>query len=91
MDFLKILKTDLKTHKKIVLNVKVTPGAPNNEIFDQLSDGTLKVRLQTAPENGKANKALIKLLQKEFSAEVVILSGETSSRKRIQMNLFLQK
>ncbi len=86
MAFLQKLKSDLKTHQTLVLNVKVTPSAPRSEIFDQLSDGTVKVRLQTAPEQGKANKALMKLLKKEFNADVEILSGETSAKKLIRLN-----
>jgi uncharacterized protein YggU (UPF0235/DUF167 family) len=48
-------------------------------------DGMLKVEVTTAPEKGKANKAIAKLLAKALgvgSGSVVLLSGETSQRKR---------
>jgi uncharacterized protein (TIGR00251 family) len=87
MLFLKRLKQDLQTAKSLTLKVKVTPSAPRSEVFDELSDGTLKVRLQAVPEDGKANKALIKLLEKEFEAEVEILSGEKNTKKIIRLNV----
>jgi len=86
-NFLEILKHKLQQSGQITLNIKVTPSAPRSEIFNQLADGTLKVRLQAPPENGKANKALAKLLQKEFNADVEIISGETSSRKFIRLSV----
>jgi len=85
MLFLKRLKQDLQTAKSLTLKVKVTPCAPRSEIFDELTDGTLKVRLQVVPEDGKANKALIKLLEKEFQAAVEILSGEKNTKKIIRL------
>lgn len=85
MNYLQTLKHQLNQVGALTLNIKVTPSAPRSEIFNQLSDGTLKVRLQTPPVDGKANKALIKLLEKEFNAEVIILSGETSARKLIKI------
>ncbi len=87
MNFLEQIHHELLLAGALTLNIKVTPSAPRSEIFNQLSDGTLKIRLQAAPEDGKANKALIKLLKKEFNAEIIILSGETSARKRVKFVL----
>lgn len=50
-----------------------------------LHDGMLKVEVTTAPEKGKANKAIGKLLAKELgvaASDVELLSGQTNSRKR---------
>lgn len=47
----------------------------------------LKVRLSAAPEDGKANKALLKLLAREWGvprATLSLLSGETSRHKKIR-------
>lgn len=48
-------------------------------------DGMVKVEVTTAPEKGKANKAIAKLLAKRLglaASELVLLSGETNPRKR---------
>lgn len=69
----------------ITLNVKVVPNASRTEIAGWL-DGALKVRLQAPPEDGKANKALIKLLSKELGIprkQIRIEAGEFSPLKRL--------
>lgn len=48
----------------------------------------LKVRITTAPEAGKANKALLKFLAKEWgvsTSSLSISSGETSKYKKIRL------
>lgn len=48
-------------------------------------DGMLKVEVTTAPEKGKANKAITKFLAKRLSVppgDLELLSGETNPRKR---------
>ncbi|WP_246485715.1 DUF167 family protein [Chlamydiifrater phoenicopteri] len=68
-----------------VIEVKVTPGA-KKEGVGPLADGVLRVRVTEAPEKGKANYAVISLVAEFFDLpkrEVVILSGETSRRKKI--------
>lgn len=80
------LVQNLKAQGTLTLSLKVTAGAPRSEVFDILADGTLKVRLQAAPEKGKANKALVTLLKKEFNAGVEILSGQTSAKKLVRLH-----
>lgn len=49
----------------------------------------LKVRLTAAPEDGKANEALLRLLAKEWKcppSSLEIISGETSRYKIIRKN-----
>ncbi len=84
-DFLEVLRAQLRTDRQLAIQIKVTPSAPRSEIFSQLSDGTLKVRLQAPPENGKANKALIKLLKKELNADAEIVSGALSQKKLVRL------
>ena len=48
------------------ITVKVIPNASKNEILDS-NNGELKIKVQTPPEDGKANKAVIKLLSKHFN------------------------
>lgn len=61
----------------------------HKELGDLMTDGTLKIKLQSAPEDGKANKELIKLLSDFFEVKeqnVIILSGKTSRQKLIEIH-----
>jgi len=73
----------------VTLRVKVTPRAPVSEIAGQLADGTLKIRIASPPENGKANDALIALLANHYGvprSAVAILSGHTATRKLVRVH-----
>lgn len=48
------------------LTIRVTPRARRTEIGEVMKDGTLRIRVQQPPVEGKANKALI-----EFLAEML--------------------
>lgn len=64
--------------------VKAHAGARRDAVGG-LHDGMLKVEVTTAPEKGKANRAIAKLLAKRIGVPVgdlALLSGETSPRKR---------
>ena len=68
-----------------MFTVKVIPHAKKNEIVER-ADGFLKVKLTAAPENGKANKALLRLLAQEFNvplSHVSIIRGERARLKYI--------
>lgn len=67
--------------------LRVIPGSNASEIVGA-HDGALKIRVQAAPEKGKANKAVIQLLSKSLGASVKsveMISGETSQRKRVRV------
>lgn len=67
--------------------VKVTPKAAKNEIIGWEGE-LLKVRLNAAPEKGKANEALITLLSKKLKiakSRIHILKGETSRQKLVEI------
>lgn len=69
-----------------ILQVKVLPNASRSEIAGWLEDGTLKIRIQSPAQDGKANKALITFLSKETGVsknQITILLGETSRQKVI--------
>lgn len=75
--------------KEIYLNVKITPGAPQDEIVGFMSDGTLKIRIHAAPEHGKANARLLAFLSEELeidASNIEIISGHTNHKK----HLFIQ-
>jgi uncharacterized protein (TIGR00251 family) len=72
------------------ITVKVIPKSSKTEISGQLADGTWKVKVAAPPEKGKANKALCAYLADHFGvaqSRVTILSGETSHRKRVRIEL----
>ena len=53
-----------------------------------MPDGTLKVKVAAVPENGKANAELCRTLAQHFQVplrQVEIVSGATSSRKRVSV------
>jgi len=52
-------------------------------------DSVLKIRLQAAPEKGRANAALIQFLAKALNiakVDVTLISGHTSRLKRVQID-----
>lgn len=77
---------DLQPHQAgVVLPVRALPGAKKNEIRGE-QDGALKVSVTAAPEDGKANKAILDLLAKRLKlrkSQLELLSGQTSRQKRV--------
>jgi len=77
--------------KGVSLLVKLMPGSSANRIdgLDVGDEGAvLKIRVTAAPEKGKANKALIKLLAKETGiagSRFEVVSGATSRKKRLNI------
>lgn len=70
-----------------MIDIKVVPSSGKSECkLDK--NGMLKCYLKSPPENGKANKELVKMLAKAIGApqdEVFIVSGEASRNKRIKI------
>ena len=69
------------------LSVKVQPRSSNSRV-EKKADGSLKVYLQTAPVDGKANKALIEVLAEYLKVrkkDISIVTGETSRKKIIEI------
>lgn len=67
------------------LRVKVQPRASRDELGDIL-DHSLKVRIQSAPVDGKANQQLIAFLASIFKVpknRIELLSGQTSRIKTL--------
>ena len=62
------------------MKVKVKPNSGKSLILGE-EDGILHVALKAAPEDGKANTELLKLLKKEYGKEGKIISGKTSKLK----------
>ena len=67
------------------LPVKAKPGARKDEIRG-IHDGRLVVAVTAAPEKGRANQAIIRLLARQLriaKSNLVIVSGETASSKTL--------
>lgn len=70
-----------------VLQLRISPNASKNEII-KTTDG-IKVKITAQPIDGKANKALIEFLSKQFKVPksfFEILKGETSKDKTVLIN-----
>jgi len=70
------------------LAVRVTPGASGDAITLPQSGRTLAVRTTAAPEDGKANEAVLRLLAKALDRPVSSLElvrGATGRNKLIRM------
>ena len=76
-----------KTKDGQVLQLRISPNASKNEII-KTTDG-IKVKITAQPIDGKANKALIEFLSKQFKVPksyFEILKGETSKDKTVLIN-----
>ncbi len=71
----------------LTFGVKAVPGSSRTRIAGQW-ESLLKVTIAAAPENGKANKELVKYLAKLFGvskSSVTLVGGLHDSRKVVQV------
>jgi uncharacterized protein len=71
----------------IIFAVRVIPRSSRNEIVGEYN-GALKVKLNSPPVDGEANKELIALLAKIFhvsKSDVEIIGGQTSNLKQVKI------
>jgi len=72
----------------MLLNIKVIPKSSLNQVIKQ-TDGSYKIKITTAPEQGRANKKVIELLAKELKvapSSLEIVQGLTSRNKLVKIN-----
>ena len=70
------------------LKCRVLPRSSRNEVVGEMADGALKVKLTSAPVDGKANEALIKILSEHFQIaknKINIVRGSTSKNKIVEI------
>lgn len=70
-----------------VLTLRISPNASKNEII-KTPEG-IKIKITAQPIDGKANKALVEFLSKQFKVPksyFEIIRGETSKDKSILIN-----
>lgn len=69
-----------------IFNVRVTPHAKQNKVVE--NGDVLRVYTTVAPENGRANDAVIKALAKHFGVaktQIKIVRGVTARDKIIEI------
>jgi uncharacterized protein (TIGR00251 family) len=72
----------------LILPVQAQPKAKKNALVG-VHGGRLKVAITQAPEKGKANDAIIKLLAKSLNlkrSQIKLLTGATSSKKKFLLH-----
>lgn len=66
--------------------MRVTPNARHDAL--SIEDGQLRARVSAVPEDGKANKAVIRLVAKGLGvapARISLLRGDTSREKLLKI------
>jgi uncharacterized protein (TIGR00251 family) len=66
------------------IHVHVSPKSRANEIRASRADGTVRIRVTAAPEDGRANRAVLELLSErlDLPSSAVRLAGGASSRRK---------
>ena len=75
-----------ETASGVVISALVKPRSRRDMIEGVNPEGLLKISVSAPPVKGAANKGLVKLLSKSLGvpkSRLSIISGETSSRKRV--------
>ena len=70
----------------MILEIKVFPKSSREEFVRK--DGILKAYVKAAPDKGKANRALIELIAREYNvskSDVTIRKGLTSRNKVVEV------
>ncbi len=79
----------MKDADKIMLTVIVKPNS-RVEGVEEIDAKTLRVRVNTQPEKGKANERVLELLSEHYQvpkSNITILKGHTAKRKLIAIEL----
>ncbi len=72
----------------VTLILRIHPGASATRLRSVMDDGTLKIDIAAAPEDGRANAELVRFLADAFGVqkkEIEIVSGEASRRKTVRI------
>lgn len=75
------------TDRSCLLEVRVTPNARRNDV--RLVDGTIRIRVGAAPEDGRATEAARRALAKALGLRrtaVALEAGATSRTKRFRVD-----
>ncbi len=79
-------------HNDQIIALQVIPKASKNEVVGWVMDAdgkpALKIKVTTAPEDGKATKAVLELLAKTWGcskSDLELVSGASSRYKRLKI------
>lgn len=78
-----------ETKEGLILQIKISPNSSKNEIIKNCD--SIKVKITALPVDGKANKALIEYLAKEFKipkTSIQIIKGAANKEKTILIKIF---
>lgn len=81
------IESDPADAASCLLHIKAVPGAQRDEIAGALGS-RLKVRVSAPPEDGKANKAICRLIAEALgvrAAAVTLVRGQTNPEKTIRI------
>ncbi len=73
-----------ETKDGLIAHIKISPNSKKNEIVRE--EEYTKIKITAQPIDGKANKALVEFLSKNFKipkTSIKILKGETSKEKTV--------
>lgn len=71
-----------------IVTIRVQTKSGKHEVAETMADGTIKIKLKSPAQDGKANEELIQLLSKYFKVKkqkITILRGKTSRNKLIEI------
>lgn len=71
------------------IRVRITPNASKDEITGKAEDGRFRIKVQSPPARGSANKRLIMFIAKTAGvskSKVRILSGDKSRDKILEID-----
>ncbi|MEK7562793.1 MAG: DUF167 domain-containing protein [Patescibacteria group bacterium] len=88
-DLLQTLQAALTQHGELTLAIRVHPSARKTQMKSVMADGAVKIDVAAAPEEGRANAALVEFLAEEFGVakgNVEIVAGETGRKKVVRIH-----
>jgi uncharacterized protein YggU (UPF0235/DUF167 family) len=71
------------------IQVRVHPGARHTRIVGRGADGTWRLEVRAAPEGGRANAAVVRLVAEALRlprAAVRVMAGQSSRSKRLEID-----
>jgi uncharacterized protein (TIGR00251 family) len=85
---LEVHRRRLAQEGMLTLNVRARPNARATKVLGILEDGSVKLDLHAAPEDGEANLELVRFLAQEFDvprANVELVSGHRGRIKTLRL------